>query len=627
MRSTDWRDLALVLVLALLWRGAILVWTDFAIESDEAVVGLMAKPLAELRELPVWYYGQPYMGALEAYAAAPFVWVLGATRVAVKLATLPFALGYVAAAWLLARRILGRRAALATGLYLALAPLVLSVWSLKLRGGYVLLRALCLVVLLRAHGVASRDPGRAAPRRAFLLGLVAGICVWLNLLALPFLAAAAGYLVARRAPLAGERRWAWLAAGLALGSAPLWLYNLAHGGATFAHLLGGGGEVEWGVSLARTLGTHLPMLLGALEPWTLPSEASPWRFGVVALVALGALALVARRRSGRERTPGASLYVGCALAYLACALGTRFGADPSPRYAVVLYTALAPLVGAVGARGGLGAAVLAAVLASNAYSVFSRAPEDVVAPAQWVRLGTVPPLAIDATLELLADEGVEAVATDYWTGPRIAFESGEAVVNVPTRYAPHAERFRRASRRAWVLRTEGTDARWMERMLDGLPEGLGLEWEERTADGMRFLLVGPEGLEPLAWTATATVGADVERVIDRNPRSFWETGPWQEPGQALQVDFGAPLAVGELGLLCGVETLPEALRVSVSPDGEAWRTVVDELRPTTHALRLPLDGGGAPPSRRLVRAVRLELVDGARRPWRVFEVYAFARAD
>ena len=39
--------------------------------SDEATMGLAALHIAQGRDFPVWFYGQRYMGTLEAYLAAP----------------------------------------------------------------------------------------------------------------------------------------------------------------------------------------------------------------------------------------------------------------------------------------------------------------------------------------------------------------------------------------------------------------------------------------------------------------------------------------------------------------------------------------------------------------------------
>ena len=64
-------SLAALVVLGLAVRLAI-IWSPLGeIDGDEAVVGLMARHIAFLGERPVFYYGQPYLGSLEAFSAAP----------------------------------------------------------------------------------------------------------------------------------------------------------------------------------------------------------------------------------------------------------------------------------------------------------------------------------------------------------------------------------------------------------------------------------------------------------------------------------------------------------------------------------------------------------------------------
>lgn len=61
------------------------VWGTMAFDSDQAVVGLMAKHIAEFRALPVYQYGAPYLVIVSAYITAPFMWLLGPTVFALKL--------------------------------------------------------------------------------------------------------------------------------------------------------------------------------------------------------------------------------------------------------------------------------------------------------------------------------------------------------------------------------------------------------------------------------------------------------------------------------------------------------------------------------------------------------------
>jgi hypothetical protein len=48
-------------------------------DSDQAIVGLMAKHLEEGRAFPLFFYGQTYLLAVEAWLAAPLFWVAGAS--------------------------------------------------------------------------------------------------------------------------------------------------------------------------------------------------------------------------------------------------------------------------------------------------------------------------------------------------------------------------------------------------------------------------------------------------------------------------------------------------------------------------------------------------------------------
>src|SRR4051812_404947 len=77
---------AIVLAVIVVARSAVFVFVAAAhFDSDQAVTGLMAKHLSELRAFPVFWYGQTYMLGVEAWLAAPLMAVLGATVTALKL--------------------------------------------------------------------------------------------------------------------------------------------------------------------------------------------------------------------------------------------------------------------------------------------------------------------------------------------------------------------------------------------------------------------------------------------------------------------------------------------------------------------------------------------------------------
>jgi hypothetical protein len=110
----DWRRFALLAAILIIFRSAaFMIWPQVHFDSDQAVHGLMAKHIAELRAFPVFMYGQSYLLAVEAWVAAPFFAVAGASVATLKL---PLLLMNVAIAALLLRtfcRETGLRPALA----------------------------------------------------------------------------------------------------------------------------------------------------------------------------------------------------------------------------------------------------------------------------------------------------------------------------------------------------------------------------------------------------------------------------------------------------------------------------------------------------------------------------------
>jgi hypothetical protein len=138
-RMARWIILA-ILLLVVLGRSVIFVFCPGAhFDSDQAVTGLMAKHLAELRAFPVFWYGQTYMLGVEAWLAAPLMAVFGASVTALKL---PLLAMNVAIALLLFRGLTrdGRldepRAAFAT-LFFVLASPITAAHFLTANGGNV----------------------------------------------------------------------------------------------------------------------------------------------------------------------------------------------------------------------------------------------------------------------------------------------------------------------------------------------------------------------------------------------------------------------------------------------------------------------------------------------------------
>ena len=79
-----WIFPAIALALVALRSAVFLLRPESYFDSDQAIVGLMAKHLAEGRAFPVFLYGQTYMLGVEAWLAAPLFALFGASATLLK---------------------------------------------------------------------------------------------------------------------------------------------------------------------------------------------------------------------------------------------------------------------------------------------------------------------------------------------------------------------------------------------------------------------------------------------------------------------------------------------------------------------------------------------------------------
>ncbi|HKS70164.1 MAG TPA: glycosyltransferase family 39 protein, partial [Ktedonobacterales bacterium] len=134
--------LAALLRLALILRG----WPS--LDSDEAVVGLMARHILHNGEYPDFFWGQFYLGPLQAYAAAALFAVFGASLVALRLPALLFTLGALAGVYALGRAAYGRAVGLLALAWLALGPPYALIRQIVADGGHQEMLLLAAMVLL-----------------------------------------------------------------------------------------------------------------------------------------------------------------------------------------------------------------------------------------------------------------------------------------------------------------------------------------------------------------------------------------------------------------------------------------------------------------------------------------------
>lgn len=222
-------------VVALVARAPFVARIEGVLDHDQSVVGLMALDIARGRRFPIFFDGQRYMGAVEAYAAAAFVRAFGHTPGVVALAPLVafglFAAGQFAVWSRWRDRATGHLAAALT----VVGSPMLVVWGVVPRGGYVEFLAWALPTLAVYRALARAGAPTPHPAAQAVWGFWLAIGYFLNPLALTVYATLAlDWTLGRHgADLRGERdvRAGWLdhpaAPALAVVAALAWLSALA----------------------------------------------------------------------------------------------------------------------------------------------------------------------------------------------------------------------------------------------------------------------------------------------------------------------------------------------------------------------------------------------------------------
>ncbi len=591
--------LLLILLIGLVLRLDFLFASSFRIDADEAIVGLMAKHLAEGSDLPIFYYGQHYMGSFEPMFASVLFRLFGVSEIFLKLTPLIFSLVFICLTYLISFEIgRCRTQALRAALLCSVAPATLIVWSSKARGGFIELVCIgALAILWTLRWLRSED---IVPWKLLPVGLLLGFGWWTNNQIIYFMLPI-GFLVLGRflSASSGEERGArgvvsgllMGVAGFVIGSLPFWLYNVQHDFVSFSQLGGAGGNhvlehAEGFFSVA------LPILLGAKRFWQ-EADLFPGISIVVALVylllllsilgvrlqeVLSAIFLRVSDKNGVEL-----LLLLCFAIFCVFSLSSFGYLFAAPRYLLPLYVALFPLTafaislieqGFPLIARGVFVSLLGLHLVSCYYGSRAIPGEPFVYKGDRVQKDHAP------LIEWLEEEEISWVRTNYWIGYRLAFETNERV-----RFLVFQEP-RQSRIDSYVQAAKGLDEELLPLVLvpqQGNPvraalDVLGYNYKTKEVGGYEVLYdierlysdLQKIELPPHEVSASSNASS-ASLALDGDLTTRWGTGAPQHSGMHYEVRFDEPITLRGIkyDLSQWPHDYPRKLRIEVdSGDGE-----------------------------------------------------------
>ena len=348
--AVDWRRLLGLLALAAALKLGLIILEVVPFNADEAVVGLMARHILHGAR-PLFFYGQAYLGSLDAWLIAGAFAVFGQSVFAIRLVQLVLYLGTVATTYALGLKIYRSQwLAGAAALFMIIPSALVTLYTSATLGGYGeallfgnLILWLGLALLERGPAVAGPWAGRRWWVGWALLGLLTGLAFWTFPITLAYVAPVMVYTVLAlwRQRLRLVVVGSLVAAGFAAGASPWIAYTLTHGAITVAEMTGQAISGTSSPLLVFAALQHLFnfVLFGPTVVWGL---RPPWSAAFLALplvpyalaLHIGALLVIARRLANRRdaATPGRWLLAGTLLGTVAAFVLSPFGADPSGRY-------------------------------------------------------------------------------------------------------------------------------------------------------------------------------------------------------------------------------------------------------------------------------------------------------
>ncbi len=606
---TDALWIGAILLLGLAVRLEFLYRTNFVIDADEAIVGLMAKHILEGSAWPVFYYGQEYMGSLEPILTAALFGMFRISGVVLKGVPLLFSIVLLAEIYILARAYTSRSGARIAAFLAAVGPHMFVHWGTKARGGFIEIVAIGTLGLIIAVQLLRKNQLR--PRESFILGVVFGFGWWVNNQVIFFIVPTALVVLGRFLPLIGISAFVRVtlagAIGFFVGGAPFWYFNFTSTPRfqSFAVLARSAGS-WWDIvrHLEGYFEQAIPIIVGARHAW--------WRTDIFPQATLLGYCLYitivgvvvyqwisgpdgllrVQSRFSPTRRPFGLLLLFLVTTPLVFAM-SKFGwLSLEPRYLLPLYPVLFVMVGTAvsslwnsGLAGtkALSIALFSLLLFIHSVSLYGG---DGAIPGQPF---AIPPDRVSRDQrELytwLQDNGYAHIFTSYWIGYRAAFETNEKVTfsryRGPQTVRIHAyERHGRNFRENPVYILGAVEGSMVSKAL----AQLGYEFRMTPVSGYIALdhlrpteargakiRIHPE--EITSSHQQATVG----RMVDGDLGSRWATSAPQSPGMTIEIQFTTPPTISGLEIDYGFwrHDFPRGLLIEFKSTDGTWCSLLN----------------------------------------------------
>jgi len=169
--------LFLIIMAGVLLRLVYLIKWGSYFDADEILPGLMSKHILEGKELPVFYYGQYYLGAFESYVGALFFWVFGKSMLSLKLVPFVFSIVLIFTTFYFGKCLYDENIGLLSALFVSVPSNYIFEWCLAARLGFVELLVVFTLMGALFWSIFVKENNSLV--RVLLFGFVCGLGLWI----------------------------------------------------------------------------------------------------------------------------------------------------------------------------------------------------------------------------------------------------------------------------------------------------------------------------------------------------------------------------------------------------------------------------------------------------------------
>ncbi len=420
-----------VLRLILVWRA------DWAMQADEAIVGIMGRRIAAGGYFPLIYLGQYYGGPFEAYLMAPLFWIFGASRIVLRMTPLILSTLAIPLFGWTGNRCFGKAAGLAAAALWAIPPVMPLVYSIMVMVGPIE-NILVIVLVIGVWGSESARKNMT-PTAAFITGLVLGIAFWINAQILYLIIPLTLFLFTPFNPKRNVRFFGLYFGAMFIGILPLVIFNILHPLRTFIAMTAGDGNGSFVSNfISDFLYRAMPVLVGQKVNWNITHNIALWPFAwfpslLATMVLIYVLVEIVRqsiKRHSSSKTKSerailllivASLITGILL-FSASNLETK---DPRHLFLITPFLILlfAWAFYSIARFSALAAfTLLGLLLFMNLQGIVQSDQRCYFQPIHTIAAGKIIPPNMNDAISILQENKSDCVYVDYWIGAILAFE-------------------------------------------------------------------------------------------------------------------------------------------------------------------------------------------------------------